>query len=86
MAAAQLQAFPRCQMRWKHGQRAGLHDWTAKQCDRRATQNHHRRGRGRWYLDPRYFMSTCDEDHRWITDHGKEAEALDYIERIFKTT
>jgi len=51
-------------------------------CGKRSTQVHHTRGRGRWHLDMKYWMGVEQAHHRWITDNGKQAEELGYVERV----
>lgn len=50
-------------------------------CRKPTQETHHRRGRGKWLLIVKWFMSCCRYHHRWIHEHPKEAEALGYIVR-----
>lgn len=74
-----LHAHPRCQMilsRFLDGQQ------TLAQCRSKATDVHHKRGRGKYYLDDTTWMAICRQHHKWIHDNMKEAEALGYITRV----
>ena len=46
----------------------------------RSEECHHKRGRGRYYLDYSTFMAVSASWHRWITDHGAEAEAKGWLD------
>lgn len=41
-----------------------------------ATDIHHMRGRGKYYLDTLYWLPVCREAHLWIHANPKEARAL----------
>jgi hypothetical protein len=63
------------------------HIWSggmSHRCKRRATQVHHMRGRGKWYLDTRYWFPICASHHAWVTNNGKAAERLGYVERVYE--
>jgi len=79
-----LAEHPWCEFRRKaDGTPAHRLDISARRCKRRSTQVHHRRFRGRWHNDKRFFFPSCAVDHDWINKNGKEAERLGYIERIY---
>lgn len=46
----------------------------------RATQVHHKRGRGRWLLDDKTFLAVCDGCHRHIHDNPAWAMQQGYME------
>lgn len=50
----------------------------------RATQVHHTRGRGIWYLVVRYWKASCDACHRWENENRKEAVKLGLRERVYR--
>ena len=52
-------------------------------CTHHASDVHHKSGRGRFYLDVTTWLPVCANCHRWITDHGRQAEALGLITRHF---
>lgn len=43
------------------------------------TVPHHKKRRGKYLSDKRYFMATCFAHHQWIEDHKNEARERDYI-------
>ena len=50
---------------------ANLHNCTIS-----ATEVHHKRGRGKYYLDVSTWIALCHNCHRWVTDNSKEAIRL----------
>lgn len=56
----------------------------AKGCTGHATQVHHKKGRGIWFLIVKYFMAVCDNCHKHIHNNDKESREngwlLDRIE------
>lgn len=50
----------------------------------RATQVHHKSGRGRFYLVVATWMAVCFKCHDWITRNGKAAAAKGWIVRVFR--
>lgn len=53
---------------------------------RKATDVHHRLGRGRYLLDERTWLALCRMDHQWIHDHPKLAFAKGWlVSRLAKT-
>jgi hypothetical protein len=50
---------------------------------RRSTQVHHVRGRGKWYLDERWWKGSCLHCHAWENTHRNEAVKLGLRERIY---
>jgi hypothetical protein len=54
-------------------------------CKHKATQIHHRKGRGKYLCDPRYFMAICDPHHKWCEANPAEAKKLGYsVSRLSK--
>ena|ERR1051326_6271053 len=57
-------------------------------CGEPSGEVHHVRGRGRWYLDEKYWLATGNSftcpHHAWITSHGNRAEELGYKEDPLK--
>lgn len=51
---------------------------------RRATEVHHKSGRGKFYLAVWTWLAVCLHCHRWITDHGKQAEEKGLIVRVYE--
>lgn len=49
---------------------------------KRASQVHHKRGRGKWYLDMRYWIPSCAACHEWENSHRNQAVALGLRERV----
>jgi len=47
-----------------------------KDCTNTATEVHHKKGRGKYYLDDTTFMAGCHNCHSWVTDHPAEAIKL----------
>jgi hypothetical protein len=83
-----LREHPRCEVRVSMLTGEPVHRHSKEigtvQCKRSATQVHHVRGRGRWYLDKQYWLAVEQRHHAWITSHGKLAEVLGYIERVYE--
>lgn len=46
----------------------------------RATQVHHKRGRGRWLLDVHTFLGVCPACHQYIHEHPEWAMKQGYME------
>jgi hypothetical protein len=54
-------------------------------CQKKATELHHKRGRGKKYLcDTKTFMAVCPGHHRFITDHPIFARENNYTESRLK--
>lgn len=68
-----LRANPSCQMR-------------IKCMGSEATDVHHSRGRGEYYLDETTFIAGCRECHTWVGDHHAEAEALGFVKSRLSRT
>lgn len=66
MRAAFLHARPYCQF---------------LRCFRKSRDVHHKRGRGKYYLDERTWMAICRWHHDWIHDNMRAAESLGYVQR-----
>lgn len=64
-----LEENSECQIKWD-GRCAGA-----------ATQVHHVKFRGKYYLDVRWWKSGCAHCHRMVTDNGREAERRGHIVR-----
>jgi len=85
-----LRKHPFCQVRIRDadGSIAGRCDiWSGgmtHRCERRSAQVHHMRGRGKWYNDERFFFPICAAHHAWVTNNGKAAERLGYVERVYE--
>jgi len=47
-------------------------------CTVNATDIQHKKGRGKYYLDTRYWISGCRACHGYVTDHPKEAIELGF--------
>lgn len=47
-------------------------------CTHNATDVQHKKGRGKYYLDTRFWMPACRGCHSWATDHPKEAIELGF--------
>ncbi len=62
-----------CQIEWDDG------------CTRAATQIHHRKRRGKHYLNTKEFLSSCAHCHSMVEDNGKEAERRGFLIREYKT-
>jgi len=41
---------------------------------------HHKRGRGKYYLDPTTWVQLCFNCHRWVEEHPDEAKELNLSE------
>lgn len=55
-------------------------------CTYIATDCHHRRGRGEYFLDASTYLAVCSACHRWITEHSAEAIEMGLSEsRLNKT-
>jgi len=50
-------------------------------CEKRATQVHHSKRRGKHLLDVCSFRAVCFECHRWIETHARQAEAMGLLVR-----
>lgn len=65
-----------------------IHQEYARQCRRRSTQVHHIRPNGchggKYYLAEEWWFPSCNCDHRWINDNGREAMRLGYVERVYE--
>lgn len=48
-------------------------------CEQRVQDNHHMMGRGKYYLDERFFRSACRPGHQWIEDHKNTAREMGLI-------
>ena len=46
-----------------------------------ATDLHHKRGRGKYIADPRYFASLCSECHQYIHEHSNWARENGWLIR-----
>ena len=71
-----LTSHPRCQVLQPHG----------GPCGAEATECHHRRGRGRYYLDQATFLACCQSCHSLL--HGKLAafgHAMGYLISVAST-
>lgn len=44
-----------------------------KDCTFNSTEVHHKKGRGKYYLDVSKFLAVCHNCHVWITNHDIEA-------------
>ncbi len=54
-------------------------------CTKKADKSpHHMKHRGKYLCDASTFMAVCMSHHQWITNNGKEAEKLGYLEREYK--
>jgi len=49
-------------------------------CTHEATDVHHKKGRGKWYLVIKTWMPLCRSCHKWIEEHPIEATELGYRE------
>lgn len=49
-------------------------------CTGIATQVHHKRGRGIWYLIVSTWLAVCDACHKWIGANSKEAMRLGFTD------
>lgn len=49
-------------------------------CTNVATEVHHKKGHGIWYLIVATFLAVCHKCHRWIETHPEEAKKLGYSE------
>lgn len=47
-------------------------------CTYNATDVQHKKGRGKYYLDTRFWMPACRCCHNWATDHPAEAIELGF--------
>lgn len=45
-------------------------------CQRRATEVHHTKGHGIYYLDVETWIPLCENCHRWLESHPNAAKAL----------
>lgn len=63
-----LEAHPWCEVCTEPGDRRA-----------RATDIHHKKGRGKYLLDESTWLAVSREGHRWIHDHPKQAAELGYI-------
>lgn len=52
-----------------------------KGCLVHATDNHHKRGRGKYLLDETTWLPVCRNCHNWITEHSTEAITLGFSEK-----
>ena len=43
-------------------------------CTGKTTEVHHKKARGIWLLIAKYFLPVCNNCHRWIETHPKEAK------------
>lgn len=59
-----LRQHPLCEARVNHN------------CFRQATEVHHKRGRGKYYLDTTTWLAICHNCHIWVTENSKEAILL----------
>jgi len=50
-------------------------------CAHNATEVHHKRGRGVWFLVVETWLAVCWRCHRWIEDHPDEAKELKLSEK-----
>jgi hypothetical protein len=49
-------------------------------CQHNATDVHHKKGRGKWYLVVAKWMAVCRKCHIWIEEHPIEATDLGFRE------
>ena len=49
-------------------------------CNTKATDVHHKKGRGKFYLITVTWMAVCRQCHEWIETHPKDAKELGYSE------
>lgn len=49
-------------------------------CMGQATDVHHKKGRGKWYLVVATWMAVCRKCHQWIEEHPIEATEMGYRE------
>ena len=47
-------------------------------CSLRATDVHHKKGRGKYHLDVDTWMPVCRSCHMWIETHPEEAKDLGF--------
>lgn len=45
-------------------------------CSLKATDVHHMKGRGKYHLDTKTWVSVCRPCHEWIETHPEEAKEL----------
>jgi len=50
-------------------------------CGNNATDVHHKKGRGKYYLDVSTWLSTCRQCHSYIEEHPQEAIELGFSEK-----
>ena len=48
-------------------------------CNSKATEIHHKKGRGTQTANAEYFMSICRHHHTWIHEHPLESRTLKYL-------
>lgn len=48
------------------------------ECTLKATDIHHKQGRGKYHLDTSTWLSVCRNCHNYIEHHPKEAKELGY--------
>lgn len=48
------------------------------ECTLQATDVHHKKGRGLYYLDTKTWLAVCRSCHNWIELHPKEAKELGF--------
>ena len=71
-----LKEHPLCQMNCTPG--------CTKAKPRKATQVHHTRGRGKYYLARRTWMAGCFPCHEWENSHRNEAVKLGLRVRVYE--
>jgi arylamine N-acetyltransferase len=47
-------------------------------CSLRATDVHHKKGRGKYHLDVGTWMPVCRSCHNWIEEHPEESKDLGF--------
>lgn len=56
------------------------------ECTGKATECHHKAGRGQYLLDDTKFMALCNNCHIWINEHNEAATTLGFCQsRLSKT-
>lgn len=53
-------------------------------CTHQATDVHHKRGRGKYYLDTSSWLAVCRSCHEWIHRNTADAIELGFVESRLK--
>lgn len=58
-------------------------------CKKKATECHHVRGRGQYYLDDTTYLALCSPCHKWVNEHNEAASEMGFcksrLEKIKKS-